>query len=279
MKLFDFDGMFDDKLGEYMEKHEGEYTEKQWEDLIPRLYKNFGDTLVKSAGNTPKGYYAAMSDKELCDTLVAHIEEDVPVSDFLCRELEKRNCPDELLALLSSMREEVVTMAINIIGGNEKAFSAYLDLVADPCVEEDMKDNIVDQIKQNADPVLEKALELYGKGVEREYMMEILSRCKRRDDRIYEILIGGLKGADNNIPMRASYVAAYGDARALPVLLEMIDREEINYLEYQELKYAIEALGGEYTTARDFSEDKYFQEIVAQSQMMPDISDPSEIKE
>ena len=64
-KLIDFDGMFDEKLAEYMEENAGKYQEKQWEAIIPKLYKKFGDTFVKSAGNTPKGYYAEMSDEEL----------------------------------------------------------------------------------------------------------------------------------------------------------------------------------------------------------------------
>ena len=70
--------------------------------------------------------------------------------------------------------------------------------------------------------------------------------------------------------MNASYLAAYGDERALPVLLERIDGEDINYLEFRELKYAIEALGGEYTRERDFSEDEYYRELLAQSELPPD---------
>ena len=67
--------------------------------------------------------------------------------------------------------------------------------------------------------------------------------------------------------MRASYLAAYGDERALPVLLEAIESDAINFLEFQELKYAIEALGGEYTRERDFSEDAYYKEIAEQSRL------------
>ena len=61
--------------------------------------------------------------------------------------------------------------------------------------------------------------------------------------------------------MHASYLAAYGDARALPVLMEVIDRDDIDYVEFQELKFAVEALGGEYTKERDFSDDPYYKEI------------------
>ena len=71
----------------------------------------------------------------------------------------------------------------------------------------------------------------------------------------------------DELPMHASYLASYGDDRALPVLLDYIDRDETNYLEYRELKYAVEALGGEYTRIRDFSNDPYYLEIMEQSQM------------
>ena len=87
--------------------------------------------------------------------------------------------------------------------------------------------------------------------------------------RVFEILLREFRTGDE-VPMHASYLAAYGDERALPVLLDYIDRDDINYLEYQELKYAIEALGGEYTRPRDFSEDAYYQEIKAQSQLPVD---------
>lgn len=267
-KLIDFDGLFDEKLNEYMHMNAGKYTEKQWENLIPKLYKQFGDTFVARAGNTPKGYYAEMSDDELAETLARHVAENVPVSDFLCRELEKRGCPDALVRLIASENEELVTLAVNLAGENARAFPAYFDLLAGDG-SEDVKDAVCEQLKNGADAAKERALTLYESGVERERMLEILSRCKERDDRIYNILMREFRTGDE-VPMHASYLAAYGDERALPVLLEYIDRDDINYLEYQELKYAIEALGGEYTRPRDFSGDKYYQEIMEQSQMPVD---------
>lgn len=47
MKLYDFDGMFDEKLGAYIQKHASEHTESEWEDIIPRMYAKFGDTPIK----------------------------------------------------------------------------------------------------------------------------------------------------------------------------------------------------------------------------------------
>ena len=258
-KLIDFDGMFDEKLAEYMEENAGKYTEKQWEAMIPKLYKKFGDTYVKSAENTPKGYYAAMDDEELTETLVRHTRENVPVSDFLCRELENRK-PDSLLGLLKSGDEQLLSFAVNLVGSFPKAFPAYFEILAGE-YDGDIKDAVADQLKAGADDAKERALELYGKGVQREFMLEILSRSSVGDDRVFDILLKEFRSTPDEIPMHASYLAAYGDERALPVLLDYIDRDDVNYLEFQELKYAIESLGGEYTGERDFSDDPYYRVI------------------
>ena len=46
MKLIDFDGLFDEKLTQYMRENKKKRTAKQWEDIIPKLYKQFGDTYI-----------------------------------------------------------------------------------------------------------------------------------------------------------------------------------------------------------------------------------------
>lgn len=267
-KLIDFDGLFDEKLAEYIQSNPEKYTEKQWENVIPKLYKQFGDIYVAKAGATPKQYYAAMSDDELCETLERHYDESVPVSDFLCREIESRGCSDALIRLFDRREEEILTLAVNLAGSNEKAFPAYFRLLTSE-VSDDIKEAVCEQLKGGADAAKEQALALFEQGQEQEMMLEILSRCKQRDDRVYDLLLTAFRTGDE-IPMHASYLAAYGDERALPVLMEYIDRDEINFLEFREVKYAIEALGGEYTKPRDFSHDPYYQEILAQSQIPVD---------
>lgn len=267
-KLIDFDGLFDEKLAEYIQSNPQKYTEKQWENVIPKFYKQFGDIYVAKAGATPRQYYASMSDEELCETLERHYDEGVPVSDFLCREIESRGCSDALIRLLERREEEILTLAVNLAGSNEKAFPAYFRLLTSE-VSDDIKEAVCEQLKGGADAAKEQALALFEQGHEQEMMLEILSRCKKRDDRVYELLLNAFRTGDE-VPMHASYLAAYGDERALPVLLEYIDRDDINFLEFREVKYAIEALGGEYTKPRDFSNDPYYQEIVAQSQLPVD---------
>ncbi len=265
MKLIDFDGLFDEKLAEYMRLNAGKYTEKQWENIIPKLYKQFGDTFIPRAKNTPKGYFAAMTDDELVEALQTYCTEGVPVPDFLCNELEGRKCPQALIGLIRSKDAEIATLAVNLAGDDPRAFDAYFDLLEEGG-DEDVAEAACEQLKSGADLAKERALDLYARGVRPELMLEILSRCKEREERVFAILLRAFRESGEELPMRASYLAAYGDPRALPYLLETIDRDDINFLEFQELRYAIEALGGEYTRPRDFSDDPYYREILAEQQ-------------
>ncbi|MDE6558035.1 MAG: hypothetical protein K2K39_02900 [Clostridia bacterium] len=260
MKLYDFDGMFDEKLSEYVRKNADKYKEREWEDIIPKMYARFGDTVIKSLGKSPNAYYAEMDDKTLISTLRAHLKQGVPVSEFLCNAIEGRDA-DELLIPLLSGTEDEIAYALNLLGTSKAALPEYMRLLM-TSDSEDVKNTCVDCVKEFADDVKDEALALYKKGVEREYMLEILSRCVLKDDGVYEILINEFRTGDD-VPMHASYLAAYGDERALPALLDKIDEEGISFIEYQELKYAIESLGGSYEKERDFSNDPYYQAIKA----------------
>ena len=89
-------------------------------------------------------------------------------------------------------------------------------------------------------------------------MLEILSRVKERDEEVFALLCKAFENEPQKSEIRASYLASYGDERALPLLMKRIENREIGFVEFQELKYAIEALGGEYDEVRDFSDDQDF---------------------
>ena len=269
MKPIDFDGLFDKKLAKYIRENAGKFTEKQWEDKIPVLYQKFGDTYLKSIDATPRGYYQRMSDQELVEELLSHIREDIPISDFLCREMESRDCPEAILPLLECDDEQLLTLAINLAGSNPIAFDKYFALLKGD-TDKEIKDTVVEQLKENADAAKERALACLNEGIEEELMLEVLSRVKERDEKVFAVLLSAFREGED-IPMRASYLAAYGDSRALPVLLEWIEGEDINFLEFRELKYAIEALGGEYNEDRDFSSDPYYLQFLSEQQLPSDL--------
>ncbi len=255
MKLIDFDGMFDEKLAQYMSQNKNKHTEREWEDVIPKLYKKFGDTRIAKIGCTPKEYYAKMDGEGLIETLKAHLREEVPVPEFLCNEMEERGLTNLLLPLLNSDDEAAVSYAINLIGEDEKAFESYFSLLAENRLTEDIRSDVTDILRTHADEVKEKTISLYKEGLATEYTLEILSRLKEKEEEVFEILLGEFRAAEET-STRAGYLAAYGDERALPYLLQRIEDRSIGFVEFQELKYAIEALGGEYDEPRDFTQDK-----------------------
>ena len=264
MKLIDFDGMFDEKLSVFMEENKNKYTEKQWEDIIPKLYKKFGDTYVAKIKCTPKEYYAKMTDAELTQTLCAHIQADVPAPEFLCAEIETRGEVETLLPMLREENTASVSYAINLIGDDARAYDEYFAILTENRADEDVRSDVTDIFRLHADEMKELALATYEKGVATEYMLEILSRVKARDERVFNTLLAKFQDAKNT-SVYAGYLAAYGDERALPFLLKRIESREIGFVEFQELKYAIEGLGGEYTEPRDFSDDKDYLAVEAAS--------------
>lgn len=263
MELMDFDGLFDEKLAVYMEEKKDKYTEKEWEDVIPRLYKKFGDTYVAKVKCTPKEYYARMTDEQLVQTLSAHLSQDVPVSEFLCNELEKRNNVELLLPLLESDDTATQSYAINLILDDKRAYDGYFSLLCNESADGDVRDDVAEIFKHNADEVVDKVLSAYRAGIATEYMLEIMSRVVARSEEVFAILRDEFLSAGERTPIRASYLAAYGDVRALPLLMEKIEDRSIGFVEFQELKYAIEALGGEYDEPRDFSGDKDYLAVEA----------------
>ncbi len=266
MKLIDFDGLFDEKLTQFMEENKNKYTEKGWEDIIPKLYKKFGDTYVAKVKCTPKEYYAKMTETELVETLRGHLSNDVPVPEFLCAEIENRGEAETLAPMLFDKDEAAVSYAINLIGDNPKAYDAYFTILEKNLSTEDVRSDLADIFKFHADQVKGRALSNLEKGVAKEYMLEILSRVKEKEERIFEALLSAFLSGEN-VPMHASYLAAYNDERALPYLMKKIEEQTIGFVEFQELKYAIEALGGEYDEPRDFSGDKDYIAVEAATSM------------
>ena len=206
---------------------------------------------------------SSVSDSALVETLKEYLLQDVPVPDILCEELESRGVFPELLALLDETDEELVHYALNIIGSDSRAFGRYIAMLSEDAYDEHIKDSLADLLKARADDAAEGVLPLVNteSGA---YALEILSKVKRRDERVYKALLDAFLGADDaDAPLYAGYLASYGDERALPSLLSAIEREDIGYVLFQELKFAIEALGGEYDKERDFSNDPAFKKIMA----------------
>lgn len=259
MKIYDFDGMFDEKLSAYIAKNPKKYSESEWEDVIPALYQKFGDTPIKSLGKSPREFYGDMTDDELIKSVKTHIKQGVTVSEFLCDAVENRQIFDKIMPLLDGSGGER-NFAMQILGADERALKKYLQILVESD-DEETKNLCADLIKEKADCVTLEVLNNYKDGLDSGYMLEIMSRTVIKNDEVFNILLKEFRTDPENLVRNTGYLAAYGDERALKYLLDKIEEDGISFVEYRELKFAIESLGGEYNKERDFSFDPYYSII------------------
>ena len=266
MKIIDIDALFDKYISDYVYTSIGKLKPEQIENKIPELYVSFGDTRLKDLdGKTPNEYYRSFSGEQLVECLKKHLKSGVPVSDFLCEALTKNPENEDVLlrAVSIDQDEEFTIYVMNMLAdmGSKGVAKRYLEFILwdySPTIRELATEslcNIVDIVKEDILAQFNDADDQ-----KKACLTEILSNCQK-DDRVFELLINEFLRNVSEVQLYANYLAKYGDERALPFLLTAIDNEKISYADFEELRFAIEALGGEYSKSRDFSLDKTYKKI------------------
>ena len=265
IKVINVDKLFDEYISDYVYKNIGKVKPEEIENKIPMLYEKFGNEKLKELdGKTPSTYYEDASTSELLSVLKEHLNSGVSVPDFLPEALAKRSDDERefVQALNQDDSEEFTAYLMNILADMDivlvKKYMEFLTLDYPT----NIKELAVELLSKRANEVKENILEIFNESDEerKELFCEILSYSSI-DDKTFDILtLQFLKNRDKT-PMYASYLARFGDARALPFLIQAIEEEKISYADFEELRFAIEALGGEYNKIRDFSKDKSFKKI------------------
>ncbi len=266
IKIIDIDALFDKYIEKYVYENIGKIKPDEIEDKIADLYKDFGDKpLDELGGRTPNTFYREYASKELLDCLKEHVEKEVAVSDFLLEAIIASEDGEKTLvgALDYEECEEMVAYIMNMLSdmGAKVPVEKYLGFAL-----WDYPDSIgelaTEILCNAAEEAKEAVLAAYKDAAEdkKPRLTEILSNVKG-DDRVFDILVAEFAKNTDNIPLYASYLAKYGDERALPFLMTAIEGEKISYADFEELRFAIEALGGKYDKERDFSQDKTYKKI------------------
>ena len=266
IKIIDIDQLFDSYISDYVYKNIGKVKPEEIENRIPELYVEFGDKALKELnGKTPNTFYKDFSGEELLECLKGHLEKGVSVSDFLCEAItESPDNEDALCSALSTDADEEFTVYImNMLSdmNSSKAVDRYLEFVLWD-YSESIRELATELLCGFSELVKEKILAQFSEVEESKKinLTEILSNCKK-DDRVFDILIAEFVKHQESVPIYAGYLSKFGDERAIPFLITAIEREKISYADFEELRFAIEALGGEYNKERDFSSDKTYKKI------------------
>lgn len=265
IKVIDVDGLFDSFISDFVYKNIGKVNPEEIENKIPELYIEFGKTPLKELdGKTPETYYKEGDVNELLNVLKSHIDKGVSVSDFLCEALRDLDSEKQIATELKNDNGEEYTLYLmNILSDKNSSISAdrFLEFILwDYSMP--IRELATELLSQYPEKVLEKILAQFKETTEdkKANLTEILSHAQK-DDRVFNILIEEFVKNQDKIPEYASYLSKYGDERALPFLMTAIESEKIDYSDFEELRFAIESLGGTYEKERDFSKDKLKNKI------------------
>ena len=265
IKVIDVDGLFDSFISDFVYKNIVKVKPEEIENKIPELYIEFGKTPLKELdGKTPETYYKEGDVNELLNVLKSHIDKGVSVSDFLCEALRDLDSEKQIATELKNDNGEEYTLYLmNILSDKNSSISAdrFLEFILwDYSMP--IRELATELLSQYPEKVLEKILAQFKETTEdkKANLTEILSHAQK-DDRVFNILIEEFVKNQDKIPEYASYLSKYGDERALPFLMTAIESEKIDYSDFEELRFAIESLGGTYEKERDFSKDKLKNKI------------------
>lgn len=261
----DFDKLFEKYLKNWMEENE-ESEPDELEAQIPELYERWATSpLDELGGVSPEGYFNAMSDpRELVDAFISANEGDNnPCSLLADRIIEVDGCGEYLAALVSrDVQPKVAIAALNLLceSGGETPIDSMIEILLDESADDGLREACADELKERVGDVAERlyaALDAASVPL-KEIIADILVEGEK-DERTYALLRELFTESDN-LPFVAGLIGKYGDERAAEFLYPALD--DCNYMEYIEIRNAIEQMGGVVDdTARDFSDDEFYKAI------------------
>ena len=274
--LIDFDSEFSSYIKDWLEQNADKYTDMdEVECMMPEIYEKWLNSPQDFlSGKNPAGYFMGFEPRDLVNLMIRY-------------EVKKIGVPDPLLDAIVSKKKEALPYLAEIVFnedflpkeadrtalqiaslnlmdeiGAAEYIKQYIECVSERNIDEGVAESMVDAIKQNSsaykDAIIQ-AMETTGSDSVKKRFLDILVSLPY-DKRVYDELISMLKSS-NEKALFASYLGKYGHKDAVKTLRNALDWLNINYLDYIEIRNAIEELGEEVTHARNFEGDKYYESM------------------
>lgn len=272
MKCIDFDSHFADFAAQWMKDHKGEYRNfDAMEADMPRVYIAFLNAPAPWLdGLTPGSYFTQYEDpKVLVDWLEAYCRQEVPVPETLLEQIQAvgKPCEKRLVALLKNesgdVPEEARMTAIGLLRDLESTLPKmlYIAWQLDRRQEDDMADNALESLKEMGKGALQPMLEALPRAnaAGQEALLDALVNFPG-NEQVFQLAVKLFKQNPGRRALFASYLAKLDDERALPVLLAAANDDKCGYIDFIELRSAIERLGGE-APEKEFYDDPEYQAL------------------
>ncbi len=261
MQCVNFDRAFERYLSAWMKEHAGEYRDYDaMEAAMPEVYAAF---LSQPApwldGEKPGEYFAKYRDAgELVQWMREYFSQRVPVPDMLLNRIAELGAAAEapLLRLLEENESQETRMtAVNLLREIDSAapMERYIAWQAarGPGPDE-LADNALDSLASLGDRAVEKMrAALPGATPDGQEALLALLADYPGDEAVFQAALSLFSARRDRAALLAGCLGKLGDDRALPALMARAASEETPYLDYIEMRNAIERLGGD-APERDF---------------------------
>ena len=271
MRCINFDKEFERYITVWMKEHAKEYKNYDaMEAAMPQVYEEFLDTPVNWLSGAKPGEYFQQFDnpKQLVNWMEDYFKQRIPVPDMLMNRISELGLAAEE-SLMNMMQKEKATQemkmaAVTLLREIESCapMQLYIDwqIARTENGEDELADNALESLASlgiRAVPAMREALPK-ANAAGQEALLTILSDYPG-DENVFEIAMNLLQSRKDRLAVLADCLGKLGDERALPALKALAASEETPYLDYIELRSAIEVLGGEAPEREFDAEDPAYE--------------------
>lgn len=271
MKCIDFDEKFGLYAESWIAANRSKYKNMDLlEEQIPELYLRWLNAPADWLdGKTPGEWFQQYTDaNELVELMRAYQKQRISL-------------PDPLLERMTDLGEEAVAPLMELVGEYSKdrglaiaalnllielGSSAPMEMCLDIISKADGQNELTDVASELLsglgaeviDPVIARMAD--ASRTAEDAFLDVLCNFPG-DERIYTYTVNAFTRRYDRRALYASYLGKLGDARAIEPLRQALEMSDINYLDYIEIANAIESLGGEVNTEREFNGDPYYESL------------------
>lgn len=269
MKIYDFDEKFFDYVRTWMALHPG-LKEAEIEERYNEMMRGWLSAPAQWLnGEKPGEYFNRYSDpKDLMKLLEEYLKRHIGLPEPLYRRIVERGevCAPALVRMAEdpdrseALRATALALLRDIDDG--APLDLYLDLVCRCKEKNELSDMAADALSDRGDDIVEALLSRYDAATEYGQLL-ILDICANHpgDPRICELLLQKLRNRPEARALYAALLGKLGDPRAIEPMRALLNLTDLSYLDYIELRSAIEQLGGDAGEERTFNGDPDFEAL------------------
>ena len=266
MKIHDFDEKFFDYARTWMAMHPG-LTEKQIEESYNEIMLNWLNAPASWLnGEKPGEYFMRYSDpKDLLKLLEEYDKRGIGLPEPLYSRIASlgEDCVPGLMRIAGDpdRPENLRATALALLGDirSPRTGALLVDLVCNGRQDDELSDIAADQLANRGDEI-DALLDRYDSATEHGQTL-ILDICANYpgDERIFDYMMDKLRNRPEQRALYASFLGKLGDPRAIDTLKSFLQLTDLGYLDYIELRNAVEELGGDPGEERAFYGDPDYE--------------------